>query len=167
MLLLYLERAPSQTLLFKSGFEEGVYITSPGVTGGQWWQTIAGQDAGFNWLTDLPSLWGYGYFFYMVDSDSSLNQYVETRLDTVIGPRGIPTRVLYQEVKAYHPANFNNSWGHVRNSFFIPADTNRNQGYMRYWLKFQSNLESVMPAGGAIRSLQEQVLDDMPFPGQP
>jgi hypothetical protein len=45
---------PPGSLLFRSGFESGVWLSVPYVSGNQWWQDLRGADAGFEWPFDLP-----------------------------------------------------------------------------------------------------------------
>jgi hypothetical protein len=128
-------------LLFASGFEDPVAV-SP-VQGDRYWRfPIRGADAGFAWERHLP---GYGphAFFPIVPASQPLDRYAATRLETVPGPHGAPTRALYQEVTRnarFRPRQ------RVRNQF--PTRWRRDRGSLAYWVKLQPNLRELMPADG-------------------
>lgn len=136
------QKAEKRTkLLFASGFEEPVSITS--VQKRRYWRfPIRGADAGFAWHYHLPGHWPHA-FFPIVPVSQPIDQYADTRLETVPGPHGAPTRALYQEV--IRNAEFKRNQ-RVRNQF--PTHWRRNRGSLAYWIKLQPNLRELMPADG-------------------
>jgi photosystem II stability/assembly factor-like uncharacterized protein len=144
--------SPIQTVLFSSGFESGVQVDPPVAQDGQWWQSISGADAsGSNWTTALPELKdpltqkSLSKFQYLVPSNRALTDYVATRIDSVIGSSGTPTKALYMEVKRFDKQNFRVFDNAVRNQYNLSLDGNLEQAYVRYWMKLQPDLETTMP----------------------
>ena len=85
-------------IIFKSGFEDGVSLSTPFQSGGKWWQKISGADQGYNWVSDLPGA-GNGIIQFMVETQDvpleELNQYIRSEIQTVIGPDGRSTRAWF------------------------------------------------------------------------
>ena len=129
-------------LLFRSGFEEGVYLEDPYHDGNQWWQYLRGQDEGYVFPDDLPG--ANSRFQYIVASSNQLSDYAETRIDTVTGYDGNPTRALYLEMKKDDP-NLGNT---ARNQYNVYWKDSQTEAYIKFWMMLQPNLESVMPNGG-------------------
>ena len=148
LLSLYAPGARAQTaarLLFTSGFEEGVYLEDPYHDANQWWQYLRGQDEGYVFPDDLPGT--NSRFQYLVGSSvprSQLSEHAETRIDTVTGHHGNPTRALYLEIKKDDP-NFDNT---ARNQYNVNWKNSQTEAYIRFWMMLQPNLESAMPNGG-------------------
>lgn len=139
----------SQNLLFKSGFEPSVQLTTPFVAGNQWRQYLSGQDQGFDWSNDLPVLLsGQAYWKYNVIDTANLSNYIETKIDTVTGPMSNTTNALFMNIKDWDSSHFGGQiTGKVRNSYVLKWDTNRTQSYIKYWIKIQPDLYTVMPLG--------------------
>ena len=170
------QTAADAKLLFKSGFE-GVsinYVTSYG----QWWGKMSGTDTvtGYTWPDDLP---GDGAFQPNLRVDprgqtcadartnnnnrvpdvATLNQYIEEKIVSVNGPFG-PTQALYVNVKK---GGANQGCSSVRSNFVIfvhPDEPLNKQGYIKYWLKLQDNLETVMKEGSRWRLVIEWKASD-------
>ena len=140
------ESVKNERLIFRSGFEEGVIVKPPLVRGAQWWQQITGSDNGYPWVTN-PLRQFSRIFQYLVPPGENIDEYVETRIDEVIGPDGTPTKALYMAVKKYHPRKFGRSWM-TRNQLNVRLRPDLKQAYSRYWLKFQPDLQTVMTAQG-------------------
>jgi len=132
-------------LLFQSDFESGVMLEPPFVEGDQWWQRIKGADIGHDWSTNLPDR-GDSRFQYLVPAAKNLSDYVETRIDRITGPHGVPTNTLFMAVKTYDPNRFGRGWL-TRNQYNLLWDASIKQAYSRYWLKLQPDLETLMPPG--------------------
>ncbi len=139
-------------LLFRSGFEEGVQLDAPRLEFTQWRQYLRGADAGFDWSAALPArLANLQYLVYdsdAVDKDA-LKGFVDTRIETVSGRGGRMTRALYQEVRRRGRAATQNDF------ILFDWDPSRTQGYLRYWIKLQPDLDRVMPSPGIWRLLME------------
>lgn len=141
-------------LIFRSGFEEGVQVAPPKLESRQWRQNLLGADAGFDWSSAFPArLANFQYLVY--DSDTTeplgLGEYVNTRIETVGGPRGQPTRALYQDVRRRSSGPTQ-----TQNDFILfDWDATRTSGYLRYWLKLQPDLERIMPERGMWRLVTE------------
>lgn len=130
-------RREGGALLLKSGFESGVSVTSD-------LNRIVGSDvAGFAW--DKVPGWENSRFAYIISRDSKVTDFMDTVIEKQIGPRGSETRVLRLINKADDPRQSSTS----RNEFslFAPPPPNEYQeGYVRYWMKLQSDLEHLIPA---------------------
>ena len=135
------------TLLFKSGFEPNTIISAPYIVGGtDQGQKILGTDSssGYTWPFTPGSRFGYN-----VAPASKLSDYIETRIDQVIGPQGSLTYSLYQEVKGDDPTR---TGATTRNSYAIKNDGSGSlpeQGYARFWVKLQPDLFTVMQDSNA------------------
>jgi len=132
------------TLLFKSSFEEGVYLEAPYPEPGvnNWWQRLKGQDdSGFVWPIEI---WGKRGLFQMITGhNNKINDFIENRIETVTGPEGKPTRALHQIIKQ---KDF--EWTQDPYSVYTDGQEGGDL-YLRYNLKFPKNLAQVMTANGA------------------
>ena len=127
-------------LLFASGFEDPVTVAAPQKESGDWRFPIRGADEGFAWQRELPGGKPHA-FFPIVPASVPVEQYADTRLETVPGPHGgTPTRALYQEVSS--DAEFRPN-KRVRNQF--PTHWERQRGSLAYSIKLQGNLAQLMP----------------------
>jgi hypothetical protein len=89
-------RTRRATLLFASGFEDGVVLLAPRDRDG--WQYLAGTDraTGFTWP---PNVWGGGAGLQLLTGvDDASAAYIANRIETVNGRGGTPTRALYQGI---------------------------------------------------------------------
>jgi hypothetical protein len=129
-------------LLFKSGFETGVNITGTGLL-----KKIRGTDSisGYNWESDIPGDAENSMFNFLVCDGNNIEDFVKTKIETVIGPNGLPTRTLYHGVIKNDPCTSATS----RSQYNIypkgnTADDKLEQMYVRYWTKFERNLPAVL-----------------------
>jgi hypothetical protein len=131
---------PPGTLLLKSGFEEGVRISDD-------MNRILGSDVpGFVW--EKTPLWESSRFVYLVGRDRKLTDYMESVIERQVGPHGRETRVLRLTNKADDPEHPSTSRNEL--SFFAPNPPNEyTEGYVRYWMKLQPNLDRLIPADRA------------------
>ncbi len=81
------------TLLFKSGFEDGVYIDNTVYTDNEDYRYIKGSDkeTGFSWPIDILGASGSGLHYI----DDENHQAVYSEIQTVIGHNGDTTKALY------------------------------------------------------------------------
>ena len=132
---------------FLSGFEAGVSLDMPEVTGDQWAQFIRGADQGYAWDADLPKRSSPdNRFTYLVSSQqtlANLSEYVTTRIEETSGWNGSPTRALFMELRKEDPLDSEGT----RNQFGIYPDATLTQAYLRHRLKVQPDLDVVLPAG--------------------
>lgn len=144
---------PPEGLIFSSGFEEGVYLDKPTIGADQWVQYMRGGDKNYDWIEDLPSGYeGSNKFFYGVRSDYDPSNYVETRIDDVVGHDGSPTRALYMAVKDIHGG----AEANARNQYDTTIKNNvLEEAYVRYRIKLQPNLKEVMAVPWGWRFLME------------
>jgi hypothetical protein len=133
---------PRGQLLFRSGFEDDVWMNVPYVSGGQWWQDLRGEDEGFEWPFDLPDA-QLGVFQYLVASNETIGDWIETSLEDVSGHDGSSTKALFMKVKGDSPGIFHLT----RNQYNLYSyNGTLERGYARYWLKLQPDLETLMPS---------------------
>lgn len=133
------------TLLFKSGFEPAVALMRPTAPQSQqWWQILSGRDTttNYTWSDDLPGS-SASKFQYLVGAAQKLSDFIETRIDTIIGPGGSQTQALYQAVKKDDP----NYTATTRNQYnMYPTDQGSlEKAYIKYWIQFQNDLDTLMP----------------------
>lgn len=125
-------------LLLKSGFESAVQITDD-------MADITGLDAacGFDW-DDTPAWIESSRFAYLVNRDKNLTDYMASFIENAIGPHGNRTRVLCLQNKADDPDHASTSRNEY--SFFGRKPPNEyREGYVKYWMKLQANLEELVP----------------------
>jgi hypothetical protein len=131
--------AANSILLFKSGFENEVVVSSPYKSFNQWKQDLIGKDlqTGFIWPDNLQESAVSNRlkprFSFLVSKDSVLSQFVTNRIETVPGPHGKPTKALFMEVKG-DDRQFKSI---TRNEYATYPARDFNQGYISYWLKLQ------------------------------
>lgn len=128
-------------LLFKSGFEEGVTL-NPNLDmydrGG--WQHINGVDSvtGFNWPPKIgvPCTMRFQMILgQRVDAVTMKRDYIENRIETVTGPRGTPTRALYQLIK-----KAGEGFCCTQDTFMLQPTGEPGDMYVSFWLKLQPDL---------------------------
>jgi hypothetical protein len=135
----HLARPSFGQLVHRSGFEAPVAVDPPLVSGNQWWQVLRGSDNGYPW-ENFPAA-----FQYLVPGSEPLGPYIDTRIETVSGPLGASTRALYMAVKDY---DLSFPFGGItRNQYSAYWDPAIGQGYVRYWVKLQPDLDVLMPPG--------------------
>lgn len=142
-------RTSEAQLLFSSGFEGNIEIASPVAC---WrtgcWQDIKGRDAvtGFGWPPRLHD--GNGKFLLLTDPISitpdTLNRYMFNRVDTVIGPNGIASKVLFQEISRNINGTAPMGTAPTQNEFQFLPRTDVRELYVSYWLKLQPDLVARM-----------------------
>lgn len=142
----FVTREGKDEIIFKSGFESGVSVIGPTEDPSRFLvHAFTGTDSetGYTWPADLPGGLNeqWNHFAYWVLTGKNLENFVETRIENVIGPDGNTTRALYQEVKADDPDDESRT---TRNAYTIRAfedPSELDELYVRYWLKLQPDLE--------------------------
>jgi hypothetical protein len=120
-------------LLIKSGFELSLRVTED-------MADIEGADpANHQSWENTPDWIASSRFVYLVGRDKNLTDYMASFIIQANGPSGSPTHVLCMQNKADDPDRTSTS----RNEFSFfgrkpPHDYK--QGYVRYWMKLQSDL---------------------------
>lgn len=125
-------------LLLKSGFEPPVRISADMLH-------LLGVDpqSGCNWEV-TPEWISSVRFVYSVGKSSPVSNYMYSCIETMAGPHGNQTKVLRMENKMTAP----NQTSVSRNefSFFMKAPPQEyREGYVKYWMKLQANLASLLP----------------------
>jgi hypothetical protein len=134
--------------LFSSGFEPSTTLSAPyGCWGPQFggcWQDITGIDSttAGNWANVV---WGApGIFQLLADAPvtaTTVRDYMFNEILTVTGHNGTPTRVLYSQVTQSGCCGGDPQSGATQNGFQIQPNTEGGDLYIRYWLKFQPDLD--------------------------
>ena len=86
-------------LLFKSGFEDAVSLTPYFPENTIWRRNITGTDSttGFTWPGDLPGE-REPIFQFVLGKEARFDDFVTTKIETVPGRDGKPTKALFLEV---------------------------------------------------------------------
>lgn len=87
-----------ETVLFESGFEDGVHLDDPVADpDGVWWQDISGNDnPNYSWPIQLE---GYaGQLQLLVDQNKKISDYILNTIEDVQGKNELPTRALHQTI---------------------------------------------------------------------
>lgn len=124
-------------LLLKSGFEDGVSVTPDMIR-------LQGSDIGGVAWENRPSWIESCRFVYIVGPDARLSDFMASTIEEQIGPEGKQSRVL----RMMNKADDENHHATSRNEFSLfskkpPHDYK--EGYVRYWMKLQANLKSLVP----------------------
>ncbi len=130
----------SATLLFRSGFEEGVYLDSPyNDGGGTWFQDIKGSDnSDFSWPLQL---WDTNATFQvLVDSSLDPNQYITNEIISTVGHDGNSTNVMRSSI--YKAAE---DW--TQDPYILMNAKEQGDLYIKYWIKMPENLPEVLGDG--------------------
>ncbi len=128
------------TLLFKSGFEKGVYLVSPWKDeDGCWYQDIQGSDnKKFSWPI---TLWGSrGTFQVLVDHRRNSKEYIQNKIVTIEGHDGKQTRAMFSKI-----IKADKGW--TQDPYLIDDAKEDGDLYVKYWLKFPANLSKVLGDG--------------------
>ena len=129
-------------LLFKSSFEKGVYLDEVERRDSTiWWQDIKGTDnSNFSWPIVLNGK--KGTFQMIVDSKKDINEYIENKIENVIGIDGKPTKALHQIIKKKDTEA-------TQSPYVIYTDNQEQKRlYIRYSLKFPSTLSDLLGENG-------------------
>ncbi len=130
----------SPTLLFKSGFEQGVYLDTPyNDGGGTWLQDIKGSDhPDFSWPIQLWE--SNATFQVLVDSSLDPSQYITNEIVSTTGHDGNATRVMRSTI---HRAA--QEW--TQDPYILMEAKEKGDLYIKYWLKMPENLLEVLGDG--------------------
>lgn len=143
LLLLICIVTSAQHLIFKSSFEEGVYLDEPfydDITSGTWWQNLQGSDVdGFSWPINLWN--GEGVFQVLVDADLPNEEYIQNNLEIVNDENGEPTRVIHQKI-------IQKAAGYTQNPYIIYTETEDGDLYVKYKIKFTEDLKTILGPDG-------------------
>ena len=140
-------------LLFKSSFEEGVYLAPVDRKDSPiWWQELKGSDnRTFSWPINLK---GKDASFQMITENENISKYIKNSLVNMIGIDGKPTRVLEQNIKEKE-----NTWS--QNPYVIyTRDKEQKKIYLRYALKFPSNLAEQLGSDGWLTFCEYKTASD-------
>jgi hypothetical protein len=124
---------------------------------------MRGADAGYAWADILSRGTPRNRFTYLVSSGRNLGDFVNTRIETVPGRDGQPTRALMGELIKQDPTLFADN---TRNQFGLYPKATDTQAYMRYWIRLQPDLGTVVLPAGQTRSRQLMEWKEQGPPGQ-
>ena len=132
--------AKSPTLLFKSGFEKGVYLDNPYPDeGGVWYQDIKGSDyPSFSWPIQLWE--SNATFQVLVDSSLDSHTYISNEIVSTEGHKHSPSRVMRSTV---HKA----AEGWTQDPYILMDAKEKGDLYIKYWLKMPKHLAHVLGDG--------------------
>ncbi len=135
------ESKSDSSVLFRSGFEDGVFLADPfHDEGGTWWQPIEGEDAsGYAWPMNI---WGSdGALQVLVDSSLPVGDYLSNELEETIGHDGTTTRAL-------HLRQFQKAEDWTQDPYLIETKTEDSDLYVSYWMRFPDDLPSALGPDG-------------------
>jgi len=129
-------------LIFKSSFEEGVYLLPPDREGSlnTSWQDIKGSDyPGFSWPIKLQGEKGK---FQMIVDSKDVNRYIENKIISTKDIDNNNSRVLHQIIKEKEKENC------TQDPYVIHINKEQKKLYIRYSLKFSKNLKTKLGKDG-------------------
>jgi hypothetical protein len=138
------EAAPPSRLLFSTGFEGYTELEAPGrcwKTG--CWQNVVGIDTttGFSWPPGIGA--GSTLRFHMLVgvpvTAATVESYISNEIQTVIGPKGVPTRAMYSVLKKR-----GEGYCCTQNTFALQPAADPGDLYISYWMKYQPDLIASM-----------------------
>jgi len=132
--------AKSPTLLFKSGFEKGVYLGKPYHDGGgTWFQDIKGSDhPEFSWPIQLWE--SNATFQVLVDSSLNPSNYISNEIISTAGHNDTLSRVMRSTI---HKA----AEGWTQDPYILMDAKEKGDLYIKYWLRMPENLPQVLGDG--------------------
>jgi hypothetical protein len=132
--------ADKSALIFKSGFEDGVYLGKPyNDGGGTWYQDLQGSDeSGYSWPVRFWN--GSGAFQVLVDSSLQPEKYIKNEIISVTGHNGEPTRVMHSKI-------FQAAEGWTQDPYIMENLDEQGDLYVKYWLKYPENLPDLLGDG--------------------
>jgi hypothetical protein len=136
------EDTSSAELLFKSSFEDGVYLNRVQRRNSSvWWQDLKGYDnSNFSWPIKLKDK--KGTIQMIVDSHKDVNSYIINKIERIIGIDGNLTKALHQIVKKKDSEVTQTPYVLYTN------DQEYKRIYIRYSLKFPKNLLDLLGHNG-------------------
>ena len=140
-------------LLFKSSFEKGVYLSSVDRKDSSiWWQGLKGSDTkGFSWPINLG---GKNGLFQIITNSKNISKYIKNSIVNIQGKDGKFTRALHQEIKQKE-----NSWS--QDPYVVYTNDNEQKKlYLRYSLKFPSNLAEKLGKDGWLTFCEYKTASD-------
>jgi len=129
-------------LIFKSSFEDGVYIGKAETRDSTvWWQDIKGSDnSNFSWPIELQG--EKGTIQIIVDSSKNLHKYIKNSIEKLNSIDGKTTKALHQIVKIKEQEATQIPY------VIYTKDKEQSSLYIRYSLKFPENLSKLLGADG-------------------
>jgi len=140
-------------LLFKSSFENGVYLEKPDKKDSTiWWQNIKGSDNdNFEWPITINDEAGE---FQMIINDDNITEYIQNDLVVVNGINNKKSRVLHQKIKKKeHPWSQDPYVIHTKNK-------EQKTLYIRYSLKYPVDLAEKLGKDGWLTFCQYKTATD-------
>jgi len=140
-------------LLFKSSFEEGVYLSDTYRDDSPiWWQQLKGSDNDkFSWPINLG---GKDGLFQMITNNKDISKYIENSLVTVKGIDGQPSQVLRQEIKQKEQDDAQDPYA------VYTDDKEQKKLYIRYSLKLPTNLAEKLGKDGWLAFCEYKTASD-------
>ena len=143
-LILIASSIQAQNLFLKSSFSNNVILDTSDI----WNPHISGTDleTGYTFPDDLPGNNSENYFNYVITDYTIYSDFVDTKIETVIGYDGNLTKALYIEFKEDDPSHS----AYSRVQYMIFGDTNSNdpvqrmnKGYIKYMMKMHIDIDDV------------------------
>ena len=137
-------------LLFKSGFEPNTVINAPTPAdcfGTGCVQSITGQDTSTGSTWQSNNIWGGSPIGFLLLADTpgidptTIRDYMFNQIVNVTGHNGTPTKVLYSQVTQSGCCGMDPQSGATQNAFQIDPSAEGGDLYIRYWLKYQPDLD--------------------------
>jgi hypothetical protein len=149
------------TMLFWSGFEGSIAPGTPfDCYSNGCYQEIKGTDSftGFTWPPRLSN--SSGKFQLLVNgptpTPTTVYDYMYNEIQTVTGPKGNSTKVLYNHIGQSGCCGTNPQGSHsTQNPYLLFPTSDVKQAYVSYWIKFQPDLAEKLHAGDAWRPVFE------------
>ena len=140
-------------LLFKSSFNEDVYLLNPDRRDSTvWWQEIRTlQESQSSWPIKLQGEEGS---FQMITNSENINNYIENRIETVVGINGEETKALHQIIKRKE-----HEWSQDPYVVYT-KDKEQKKLYIRYSLKYSKKLAELLGKDGWLTFCQFKTTSD-------
>jgi hypothetical protein len=144
------------SLLFWSGFEDGVSLGAPrNCYSAGCWQDLLGTDStsGFSWP---PRIGGGGGQFQVrsgtgsAPSDKTISDYIVNEIQTVDGPKGTPTRVLHSQLKqtgCTGTASQGSTSCSAQDPYLLQPTREPGDMYISFWRKIDPTLAQKLKNG--------------------
>lgn len=140
-------------LLFKSSFEEGVYLSKTDRRESRiWWEALKGSDNGkFRWPINLH---GKDGTFQMITEDDNISNYIENSIVSMVGIDGKASRALQQKIKKKEREDSQDPY------LIYTNNKEQKKIYLRYALKFPKNLAERLGKNGWLAFCEYKTASD-------
>ncbi len=148
-----LRKSDDYKIIFKSNFENGVYLKNAEADdGGIWWQEIVGSDiSGYSWPIHIN---GKGSLQLIVDADKDIKKYISNHIEWIKDGKGNWTRALHQNI-------IKKQYEDTQDPYIIYTDGKEVKDLkIKYSMKLPKNLKELLGKDGWMAITEYKTTED-------